>query len=65
MRHLDDFVATQHPLRPIRGMVSAVLGNMNALLSDIYEVDIERRMPKQKLLRDMLLQVFYRVCSER
>lgn len=46
-------------------MVNAVLGNMKAFLSDIYEVDMKRRTPKRKLLRDMLLRVFYRVCSAR
>lgn len=33
MRHLDDFVPANHPLRPIRVMVNAALVKMDALLS--------------------------------
>lgn len=68
MRHLDDFVPTNHPLRPIRVMVNAVLVKMDALLSGMYEADIKGGRPSiapEKLLRAMLLQIFYSVRSER
>ena len=68
MRHLDDFVPESHPLRPIRVMVNAALVKMDALLSGMYELDIKGGRPSiapEKLLRAMLLQVFYSVRSER
>ena len=68
MRHLDDFVPANHPLRPIRAMANAALVKMDALLSGMYEADIKGGRPSiapEKLLRAMLLQVFYSVRSER
>jgi transposase len=68
MRHLDDFVATSHPLRPIRKMVNEALVRMDALLGSMYEADIKGGRPSivpEKLLRTMLLQIFYSVRSER
>lgn len=68
MRHLDDFVPASHPLRPIRKMVNVALVKMDALLSSMYEADIKGGRPSivpEKLLRAMLLQIFYSVRSER
>ena len=68
MRHLDDFVPANHPLRPIRVMVNAALAKMDALLSGMYEADIKGGRPSiapEKLLRAMLLQIFYSIRSER
>lgn len=68
MRHLDDFVPANHPLRPIRVMVNAALVKMDALLGNMYEADIKGGRPSiapEKLLRAMLLQIFYSVRSER
>lgn len=68
MRHLDDFVPANHPLRPIRVMVNAALVKMDALLSNMYEADIKGGRPSiapEKLLRAMLLQIFYSIRSER
>ena len=68
MRHLDDFVPASHPLRPIRKMVNAALVKMDALLGGMYEADIKGGRPSiapEKLLRAMLLQIFYSVRSER
>lgn len=68
MRHLDDFVPASHPLRPIRKMVNEVLVKMDALLGSMYEADIKGGRPSiapEKLLRAMLLQIFYSVRSER
>ena len=45
MRHLDDFVPENHPLRPIRVMVNAALLKMDALLSGMYEADIKGGRP--------------------
>jgi transposase len=68
MRHLEDFVPSDHPLRPIRQMVNEALLKMDALFAGMYQADIKGGRPSiapEKLLRAMLLQVFYSVRSER
>ena len=68
MQKLEDFVPAEHPLRPIRQMVNAALVKMDALFSGMYEADIKGGRPSiapEKLLRAMLLQVFYSIRSER
>ena len=68
MQKLEDFVPADHPLRPIRQMVNAALVKMDALFSRMYEADIKDGRPSiapEKLLRAMLLQVFYSIRSER
>jgi len=63
MLHLDDFVPVSHPLRPIRKMANEALVKMDALLGSMYETDIKGGRPSiapEKLLRAMLLQIFYR-----
>ena len=68
LRKLEDFVPAEHPLRPIRQMVNAALVKMDFLFSGMYEADIKGGRPSiapEKLLRAMLLQVFYSVRSER
>jgi len=68
MRHLDDFVPATHPLRPIKQMVNAALLKMDALLGRMYAADIKGgrlSIAPEKLIRAMLLQVFYSVRSER
>jgi transposase len=65
---LEDFIPKSHPLRPIRAMVNEALVKMDALFARMYEVDIKGGRPSiapEKLLRAMLLQVFYSVRSER
>ncbi|MDP3651669.1 MAG: IS5 family transposase [Rhodoferax sp.] len=68
MRRLDDFVPENHPLRPVRKMVNQALKNIEPLLSGMYAADIKGGRPSiapEKLLRAMLLQIFYSVRSER
>ena len=68
MRRLDDFVPEDHPLRPVRKMVNLALKNIEPLLSGMYAADIKGGRPSiapEKLLRAMLLQIFYSVRSER
>ena len=68
MRRLDDFVAQNHPLRPVRKMVNQALKNIEPLLSGMYAADIKGGRPSiapEKLLRAMLLQIFYSIRSER
>ena len=68
MRQLEDFVSADHPPRPIREMVNVALVKMDTLFSGMYEADIKGGRPSiapEKLLRAMLLQVFYSIRSER
>ncbi len=68
VHRLDDFVPSNHPLRPIRQMVNEVLARMDGLFAGMYEADIKGGRPSiapEKLLRAMLLQVFYSIRSER
>lgn len=68
MRRLDDFVPASHPLRPIREMVNAALARMQPLFARMYAADVKGGRPSiapEKLLRAMLLQIFYSIRSER
>ena len=68
MRRLEDFVPADHPLRAVRALVNEALVKMDGLFSKMYEADIKGGRPSiapEKLLRAMLLQVFYSVRSER
>ena len=67
MHRLDDFVPSNHPLQSIRQMVDNALVKLDALLAGAYEADVLRGRPSiapEKLLRNMLLQVFYSIRSE-
>jgi transposase len=68
MRRLDDFVPENHPLRPVRRTVNLALKNIEPLLSGMYGADIKGGRPSiapEKLLRAMLVQIFYSIRSER
>lgn len=68
VRRLDDFVPQSHPLRPVRKMVNEALKKIEPLLSSMYAADIKGGRPSiapEKLLRAMLLQIFYSIRSER
>ena len=68
VHRLDDFVPGNHPLRPIRQMVNEALVKMDALFAGMYESHSKGGRPSiapEKLLRAMLLQVFYSIRSER
>ncbi|MGF6265238.1 transposase [Paraburkholderia youngii] len=62
---LDDFVPADHPLRPIRQLVNEALKRLNGLFSVIYADSGRASIAPEKLLRALLLQVFYSVRSER
>lgn len=68
MRKLDDFVPQDHPLRPIRARVNDALTRLDGLFQRMYAKDERGGRPSiapEKLLRAMLLQIFYSVRSER
>lgn len=68
MKRLEDFVPADHPLRPIRLMVNEALVRLDGLFSAMHACSAKGGRPSiapEKLLRAMLLQVFYSVRSER
>ncbi len=62
---LEDFVPADHPLRPIRLLVNEALGRLNGLFNLIYADSGRASIAPEKLLRAMLIQVFFSVRSER
>ena len=62
---LEDFVPADHPLRPIRLRVNQALKRLDGLFSIIYADSGRASIAPEKLVRALLLQVFYSVRSER
>ncbi|MEZ5614400.1 MAG: IS5 family transposase [Rhodocyclaceae bacterium] len=62
---LDDFVPSDHPLRAIQVLVNDALGRLNGLFNSIYADTGRESIAPEKLMRALLLQVFYSVRSER
>ncbi|MCD9005682.1 transposase, partial [Luteimonas sp. XNQY3] len=68
VKRLEDFVPADHPLRPVRAMVNEALVRLDGLFAQMYASDAKGGRPSiapEKLLRSMLLQVFYSIRSER
>ena len=62
---LEERVPAGHPLRPIRRMVDEVLRAMSKEFNAAYAKTGRPSIPPERLLRALLLQVFYSVRSER
>ncbi len=62
---LEDFVPADHPLRAVRTLVNEALGRLNGTFNLIYADTGRASIAPEKLLRAMLLQVFFSVRSER
>src|ERR1700732_1927164 len=58
-------VPADHPLRKIRTLVDGVLKNMSPQFGKLYSKVGRPSIPPERLLRALLLQVFYSVRSER
>jgi len=58
-------VPAEHPLRPIRQMVDAVLKRLSPRFQGMYAERGRPSIPPEKLLRALLLQCLYSVRSER
>src|SRR5262249_56338545 len=58
-------VPKDHPLRPIREMVDAALKELSPRFEALYSRVGRPSIPPEKLLRALLLQVFYTIRSER
>jgi transposase len=62
---LEKRVRQDHPLRAIRAMVNAALAALEQEFARLYAPIGRPSIPPEKLLRAMLLQVFYSIRSER
>ena len=62
---LEARVGKDHPLRSIRGIVNEALAALSGEFSALYSRVGRPSIPPEKLLRAMLLQVFYSIRSER
>jgi transposase len=58
-------VPSEHPLRSIREMVDTVLKEMSPRFARLYAKVGRPSIPPERLLRALLLQIFYSVRSER
>ena len=65
MAKLDDFVPPDHPLRAVRSVVDEALGRLSGLFNTMYADTGRASIAPEKLLRAMLIQVFFSVRSER
>ncbi|HTP44180.1 MAG TPA: IS5 family transposase [Candidatus Acidoferrum sp.] len=62
---LEERVPANHPLRPIRTMVDEALKALDGRFDEIYGEDGRKSIPPERLLRALLLQMFYTIRSER
>jgi len=61
----DKRVPREHPLRPIREMVDAALKEMSPRFARLYAQVGRPSIAPERLLRALLLQIFYSIRSER
>jgi transposase len=62
---LEDRIPVDHPLRGVRNLVDAVLARMSKDFDGLYSQVGRPWIAPERLLRALLLQVFYSVRSER
>jgi transposase len=62
---LEDFVPEDHPLREVRRLVNTALSEMSTRFNEIYAPSGRDSIAPEKLIRALLLQVFYSIRSER
>lgn len=62
---LEDLIPADHPLRPVRELVNQALRGLSGLFNTIYADSGRASIAPEKLMRALLLQVFYSVRSER
>jgi len=58
-------VPKDHPLRAIRALVDEILRAMSGEFDDLYATVGRPSVPPERLLRALLLQLFYSIRSER
>ena len=63
--HLNATVPADHPLRPIKRHVDAVLQKLSPLFDELYAADGAPSIPPEQLLKARVLTALYTVRSER
>src|SRR6516162_6716250 len=61
----EDLVPADHPIRRIRAVVDAVLGELDAELSAMYATGGRPSVPPEQLLKATVLMALYSIRSER
>lgn len=62
---LEERVPSDHPLRAIRRTVEEIFRSMNREFDGLYAKTGRPSIPPERLLRGLLLQIFYSIRSER
>jgi transposase len=62
---LEARIPADHPMRAIRELVDAALGELSRTFDRLYAREGRPSIPPERLLRALLLQAFYTVRSER
>ncbi len=62
---LEERIPRDHPLRPIRKAVDEIFRAMNQEFDGLYAKTGRPSIPPERLLRALLLQIFYSIRSER
>jgi transposase len=62
---LEERVPANHPLRPVRKAVDEIFRSMNKEFDGLYATTGRPSIPPERLLRSVLLQIFYSIRSER
>ena len=62
---MEDRIPKDHPLRAIRKLVDAALGEMEGVFSKMYSHEGRPSIAPEKLLRAQILQILYTIRSER
>src|ERR1043165_9521962 len=62
---LEDRIPAAHPLRAVRQLVDGILAEMSPEFDGLYAEGGRRSIPPERLLRALLVQVFYSIRSER
>jgi transposase len=63
--NLNSCVPAEHPLRPIKARVDAVLQKLSGLFDDLYAQEGRPSIPPEQLLKARVLTALYSVRSER
>jgi transposase len=61
----EERIPQDHPLRPIRALVDEILRDLSRDFSQLYASTGRPSIPPERLLRALLLQIFYSIRSER
>jgi transposase len=62
---MEERVPQDHPLRAIRQVVDQILARMSKRFDELYAESGRPSIPPERLLRALLLQIFYSIRSER